>query len=218
VLEWYDLNKGNFFSIWKGTGVQLQHRYSKMDDAEDNRKSLVYILETLRDSGDAVGYTIKLHKKATKEGFFAKDDQAAASESFILCEPQPYYPQPVGYAPQPQPSGEIEALKARIAALELELSEEEEEEEEEPESPISQTLGAIFTRPDIQNALIAGILGSFGNTPKPRAMAGTGSTKDEALAILAENGVTDDDLMLLAQMAVNSPAQFNWLLKSLRSQ
>lgn len=225
VLEWYDDNKGNHFSIWKGTGVQLQIRYSKMEETpEDNRRQLQNILETLRDSGDVVGYTIKLHPKPKKEQYYEKDDPAKASESFILCEAQPYVPNMYQGMVNPEIFAlkqQLEAQQAKITALEMELNaeDEEEDEEEEPKSGISGILEGMLSRPDVQNALITGFVGAFAPQKPAKVMAGTqdSNIRQEALEILAANGVGDDDLMLLANLAINNPGQFSWLLKMLRN-
>ena len=214
LIEWFDERKGHYFMLFKGS---QKIETGDCESREDCRDILLGRLARMQREGNETTLTLKLYKKKGRAGIDEKDYDT--SINFVVCKPQQFYPQPYYQAPQ-QNTGEIEALKARIAALELELNAEEEEEGEEigaAESPVQAAIVGMLNNPNIQQALLGALMGAFAPQGKPRAMAGTG-TRDEALDILSANGVTDDDLMLLAQMAINNPAQFKMLLKMLRNQ
>lgn len=105
----------------------------------------------------------------------------------------------------------LSVMEARLQAME--------EEDEEPEDMIS----GLIKNPEIQTMLM-GMLTSFlkptaTGTVKPTAIAGISENKlSEALEILKQHDPhIDEDLMKLAEIAVNNPNQFQMLLKMLRN-
>lgn len=107
----------------------------------------------------------------------------------------------------------LSAMEARLEAM------EDEDESEEPEDMIS----GLMKNPEIQGMLV-GMLTSFlkptaTGAVKPTAIAGISENKlTEALEILKQHDPhIDEDLMKLAEIAVNNPSQFQMLLKMLRN-
>jgi hypothetical protein len=118
--------------------------------------------------------------------------------------------------------GELNSLKSQIAALQMKLDEEDEEEEEETEEG---GLAGFFKNPAMQNILIQQLSGLFMPTTKVTNMAGVldgaeadqDAKIDEAIEVLKQfDANLGDDLLLLAEMALNDKQQFNFLLKMLR--
>lgn len=120
-----------------------------------------------------------------------------------------------------QPSNEI---ISRLAAIEQKLQdqdiEEEDEEEEEPQPQgLMGMINGIVERPEIQAALMGWIAKIIQpTTPAPTgAIAGIPGSLEDSLSILkSADPDLESDLALLAKLAKENPAQFNFLLSMLR--
>lgn len=104
----------------------------------------------------------------------------------------------------------LSAMEARLEAME-----EDEEENEDPDM-----ISGLMKNPEIQGMLV-GMLTNFlqPKSVKPTAIAGISENKlSEAIEILKQHDPhIDEDLMKLAEIAVNNPGQFQMLLKMLRN-
>jgi hypothetical protein len=104
---------------------------------------------------------------------------------------------------------------------------DEEDEEDEEDEPEEGGLAGFMKNPMIQNMLIQQLTGMFmPNTTKVTNVAGVLDSAvteqdekiDEAIETLKQFSPNlGDDLILLAQLALNDPKQFQFLLKMLRS-
>jgi hypothetical protein len=119
--------------------------------------------------------------------------------------------------------GELNSLKSQIAALQMKLDQEDEEDEED--EPEEGGLAGFMKNPMIQNMLIQQLQGIFMPTTKVTNVAGVldgaeadqDAKIDEAIEVLKQfDANLGDDLLLLAEMALNDKQQFNFLLKMLR--
>jgi hypothetical protein len=137
---------------------------------------------------------------------------------------QPYQPQQINGYPHNAFLGELNSLKSQISALQMKLDEEDEEEEEEERE--EGGLAGFFKNPQMQNMLLQTLSGLLmPTTTKVTNMAGVmdgaatdqDAKIDEAIEVLKQfDANLGDDLLLLAEMALNDKQQFNFLLKMLR--
>jgi hypothetical protein len=226
VMDWYDQNaKTCFWSITDTKGSVVF--YNADNDENLSRDHLEANIRSAEASGLDCTFILRIHPKAPKEGYFVKNSvemivtkfRPVAYESSSL---QPVNNNQMGYANN-HLIGELNSLKSQIAALQMKLDEEEEDEEEEATD--EGGLAGFMKNPVIQNMLIQQLQGLFMPTTKVTNVAGVldGAETEqdakifEAVETLKQyNGNLGDDLLLLAEMAVNDPMQFKFLIKMLR--
>ena len=222
VLSYYDQFDNAGYSVYAGHKQDAQScRYTYTgEDKNIGREQLQDALSSILSNPDNTNtYCIVIL------GQKGKKIEAINSITFQLNKHQalqPYQPQQMaGYQNQAL-LGELNSLKSQIAALQMKLDEEDEEEEEEPEEG---GLAGFFKNPAMQNILIQQLSGLFMPTTKVTNMAGVldgaeseqDAKIDEAIEVLKQfDANLGDDLLLLAEMALNDKQQFNFLLKMLR--
>lgn len=225
VMEWYDQNaKTCFWSITDTKGSVVF--YNADNDENLSRDHLEANIRSAESAGLDCTFILRIHPKAPKEGYFVKNSPEMIVTKFRPVAYETNTMQPVnnvqiGYQNN-NLLGEINSLKSQIAALQMKLDEEDEDEEEEPEEG---GLAGFMKNPAIQNMLIQQLTGMFMPTTKVTNVAGVldGAVSDqdakidEAIETLKQFAPNlGDDLILLAQIALNDPAQFKFLLKMLR--
>jgi hypothetical protein len=138
--------------------------------------------------------------------------------TFQLNKRQSYQPYQVpGHSIQ-----EFNSLRSEIAALKAKLEEEYDEEDEESDN--DNFLSGLLKSPELKSALISGIQALVMPRGKISAVAGVVSeeiTQDQkiekAIEVLKNyDDCLGDDLLMLCQMAMNNPEQFNFLITMLR--
>jgi hypothetical protein len=226
VMDWYDLNaKTCFWSIVDTKGSVV---FMNADNDENLSRDLLEAnIRSAETAGLDCTFILRIHPKAPKEGYYVKGAPEMIITKFRPVSYETSTMQPVnnnqmGY-PNNQLYGELVILKNQMAALQMKKDEEDEEDEEdEDEGPII----GFFKNPDIQN-MIMGYVTAFlqPNTTKVTNVAGVmdGSQADQDAKIDAAietlkqiDANLGDDLILLAQLALNDPGQFNFLIKLLR--
>ena len=227
VMEWYDQNaKTCYWSITDTKGSVVF--YNADNDENLSRDHLEANIRSAEAAGLDCTFILRIHPKAPKEGYFVKNSPEMIVTKFrpVAYEQtsiQPVNNMQMGYANQ-NLIGEISILKSQIAALQMKLDEEDDEDEEEPEEG---GLAGFFSNPVMQNILIQQLQGMFmPSTTKVTNVAGVmdgaqddqDAKIDEAIETLKQFSPNlGDDLILLAQLALNDPQQFKFLLKMLRS-
>jgi hypothetical protein len=222
VLSYYDQFDNAGYSVYAGHKQDSQScRYTYTgEDKNIGREQLQDALSSILSNPDNTNtYCIVIL------GQKGKKIEAINSITFQLNKHQslqPYQPQQMaGYQNQAL-LGELNSLKSQIAALQMKLDEEDDEEEEEAEE---EGLAGFFKNPVMQNILMQQLQEIFMPTTKVTNMAGVldgaeadQDTKiDEAIEVLKQfDANLGDDLLLLAEMALNDKQQFNFLLKMLR--
>lgn len=222
VLSYYDQFDNAGYSVYAGHKQDAQScRYTYTgEDKNIGREQLQDALGSILSNPDNTNtYCIVIL------GQKGKKIEAINSITFQLNKHQalqPYQPQQMAGYQNSALLGELNSLKSQIAALQMKLDEEDEEEEEEPEEG---GLAGFFKNPAMQNILIQQLSGLFMPTTKVTNMAGVldGAESDqdlkidEAIEVLKQfDANLGDDLLLLAEMALNDKQQFNFLLKMLR--
>ena len=227
VMDWYDQNaKTCFWSITDTKGSVVF--YNADNDENLSRDHLEANIRSAEASGLDCTFILRIHPKAPKEGYFVKNSvemivtkfRPVAYESSSL---QPVNNNQLGYANN-HLLGELNSLKSQIAALQMKLDQEDDEDEED--EPEEGGLAGFMKNPAIQNMLIQQLTGMFMPTTKVTNVAGVmdgaatdqDAKIDEAIETLKQFSPNlGDDLILLAQLALNDPQQFKFLLKMLRS-
>lgn len=223
VLSYYDQFDNAGYSVYAGHKQDAQScRYTYTgEDKNIGREQLQDALSSILSNPDNTNtYCIVIL------GQKGKKIEAINSITFQLNKHQalqPYQPQQMAGYQNSALLGELNSLKSQIAALQMKLDQEDEEEEED--EPEEGGLAGFMKNPMIQNMLIQQLQGIFMPTTKVTNVAGVldGAANDqdakidEAIEVLKQfDANLGDDLLLLAEMALNDKQQFNFLLKMLR--
>ena len=210
VLNFYDTAEGNDYKVYAGVNPSPQYlRYNFSGDKEIGRQELQMALTQLRNNVENYNpYLIQvISEEKVSKG--RKKEPILTSISFQLNRPQQFLPiNQMSGVGSPRTEMLLEKLieqnalmQSRLSALES-IGEMEEEEEEQPMSP----LNAMLSNPELQQAIITGVMGLVGNmftkTGAPTGIAGIEDT-DEALKILhslMDKGVTIEHLRKLDEM------------------
>jgi len=223
VLSYYDQFDNAGYSVYAGHKQDAQScRYTYTgEDKNIGREQLQDALSSILSNPDNTNtYCIVIL------GQKGKKIEAINSITFQLNKHQslqPYQPQQMAGYQNSALIGELNSLKSQIAALQMKLDQEDEEDEEETEEG---GLAGFFKNPVMQNILMQQLQGMFMPTTKVTNVAGVldgaeaeqDAKIDEAIETLKQfSHNLGDDLILLAQLALNDPKQFQFLLKMLRS-
>lgn len=212
VINFYDAAEGSEYKIFAGVNPTAQYlRYNFVGEKEIGRQELVNALTQLRNNVENYNpYLIQvISEGSTGKGRAKKESPVLTSISFQLNRPQSLMPmQAMGSMGSPRTEMLLEKLveqnslmQSRLAALEA-IGELEEEEEEVPENPIN----AMLSNPELQQAIVTGIMGlvggMFAKGGAPTAIAGIDDETEavEILKLLMNKGVTIDHLRKLNEM------------------
>jgi hypothetical protein len=223
VLSYYDQFDNAGYSVYAGHKQDAQScRYTYTgEDKNIGREQLQDALSSILSNPDNTNtYCIVIL------GQKGKKIEAINSITFQLNKHQslqPYQPQQMAGYQNSALIGELNSLKSQIAALQMKLDEEDEEEEEEAEEG---GISGFFKTPQMQSMLLQTLQGilmptNTKVTNMAGVMDGTANDQDEKIDEAIEtlkqfDPNLGDDLILLAQLALNDPGQFNFLLKMLR--
>ena len=170
-------------------------------------------------------YSIVWYEGAVKPDQKGKiSDIPEGSVKFITSNPEQIQTYIEGYQQRQQQyiGTRDNEILSRISALESSKKNDDEEEYEETEKPVNALMGLV-QNPDVLNFLVGTVQTIIDRILPPKkiisGIAGIGdnSKLDQALEILKKHDPQlEDDLMILANMAENSPLQFKMLLNMLR--
>jgi hypothetical protein len=211
VMDWFDRNATSpYYSVCEIISpTKKELLFSCNEDSVDNaRRILEENISAFEQNGVNTLYALILHPKKDKTGYITMNTPSHAMLKFRPAElEQPVYG--VGaytggggggnsYAME-KIMDKLNMLESRLAA-----SEEYEEIDTKPQSPIN----AMLSNPQVQEALISGLLGVVGNMlngGKPMSgVAGIGVVTDEAVTILdslIKKGVSVEHLRKLDAMS-----------------
>jgi hypothetical protein len=210
VMDWFDRNATSpYYSVCEIISpTKKELLFSCNEDSVDNaRRILEENISAFEQNGVNTLYALILHPKKDKTGYITMNTPSHAMLKFRPAElEQPVYG--VGaYTGGSNGSNSyaMEKIMDKLNMLESRLAaaEEFDEIEQPPQSPIN----AMLSNPQVQEALISGLLGVVGNMlngGKPmNAVAGIGSINDEAITILdslMKKGVSIEHLKKLNAM------------------
>jgi hypothetical protein len=211
VMDWFDRNATSpYYSVCEIISpTKKELLFSCNEDSVDNaRRILEENISAFEQNGVNTLYALILHPKKDKTGYITMNTPSHAMLKFRPAElEQPVY----GVGAYTGGGGgnnsyAMEKIMDKLNMLEnrLAAAEEFEEIEQPPQSPIN----AMLSNPQVQEALISGLLGVVGNMlngGKPiNAVAGIGSINDEAITILdslMKKGVSIEHLKKLNAMS-----------------
>jgi len=211
VMDWFDRNATSpYYSVCEIISpTKKELLFSCNEDSVDNaRRILEENISAFEQNGVNTLYALILHPKKDKTGYITMNTPSHAMLKFRPAElEQPVYG--VGaytgggggnnsYAME-KIMDKLNMLESRLAA-----AEEFEEIEEKPKTGID----AMLSNPQVQEALISGLLGMVGGflqNGKPMSgVAGIGNVTDEAVTILdslIKKGVSVEHLRKLDAMS-----------------
>lgn len=207
VMDWFDRNATSpYYSVCEIiSGTKRDLLFSCNNESIDNaRRILEENISAFEQNGVNTLYALILHPQLDKTGYITSSTPSHAMLKFRAAElEQPVYG--VGAYTGGGNSYAMEKIMDKLNMLESRLAAAEEFDEVEmpPQSPISNMLN----NPQVQEALISGLLGMVGNMlngGKPMSgVAGIGSINEEAITILdslMKKGVSIEHLKKLNSM------------------
>jgi hypothetical protein len=210
VMDWFDRNATSpYYSVCEIISpTKKELLFSCNEDSVDNaRRILEENISAFEQNGVNTLYALILHPKKDKTGYITMNTPSHAMLKFRPAElEQPVYG--VGAYTGGGNGGNsyaMEKIMDKLNMLESRLAatEEFEEIDQVPQSPIN----AMLSNPQVQEALISGLLGVVGNMlngGKPMSgVAGIGNVTDEAVTILdslIKKGVSVEHLRKLDAM------------------
>jgi hypothetical protein len=205
VMDWFDRNATSpYYSVYEIISpTKKDLLFSSNDDSLDNARNILEEnIAAFEQNGVNTLYALVLHPKKDKSGYITINTPSHAMLKFRPSEEQAI----ITGVPQPRESSyammqlvdKLNAIESRLAAQE---AMEDFEEEAQPESPIM----GMLNNPELQQALITGIVGMMSGLFAPKAVAGiAGIPEDgEVMAIvnsLMAKGVTVEHLRKLNDM------------------
>jgi hypothetical protein len=222
VMDWFDRNATSpYYSVCEIISpTKKELLFSCNEDSVDNaRRILEENISAFEQNGVNTLYALILHPKKDKTGYITMNTPSHAMLKFRPAElEQPIY----GVGAYTGGNGgsnryEMEKIMEKLNLLESKLAESELEDEvdETPQSPINAMLNNMASNPQVQEALISGLLGVVGgflnNGKQMTGVAGFNLSQtnpaditDEAIMILdslIKKGVSIDHLRKLDAMS-----------------
>ncbi len=210
ILSGFDRYNNAVFSVWKGKDLLFANNDTDISQA---RELLHENIAAYAAAGNNDALKIVFHPEP--EAKYITNKTAICGTIYVRCSPiesisTQYYPAP------PVDSGimaKLNAIESRLNALD-----EEEEEDQVEESQFGSMMSGINEL--TANPVIMAFLGNLFKLPgQPQAIAGipTGVEFNAALEYLSKaDSDFESDIILLAKMAKDSPAQFRFVVNMLR--
>ena len=209
VMDWFDRNATSpYYSVCEIiSGTKRDLLFSCNNESIDNaRRILEENISAFEQNGVNTLYALILHPKLDKTGYITSSTPSHAMLKFRAAElEQPVYGVGAYTGGGSNNSYAMEKIMDKLNMLESRLAAAEEFDEVEmtPQNPINNMLA----NPQVQEALISGLLGMVGNMlngGKPMSgVAGIGSINEEAITILdslMKKGVSIEHLKKLNSM------------------
>lgn len=204
LMEWFDDHAEQpYYSVWRGRNLSFSWNN---DDMEAGRLKLLNDISFAEHNNVSEVLTLKLHNKKDKSGYITSSTPTYGSLDF---RPSPMEQQSYGVSvPNAANSYAMEKILDKLNVLESRIAgyesmEDDFEEEEKPLSPIN----AMLNNPEIQQALVSGVMGMIGsllgNSGTVKSLAGADDQNEaiELLNVLMNKGVTVDHLRKLSEMS-----------------
>lgn len=204
LMEWFDDHAEQpYYSVWRGRNLSFSWNN---DDMEAGRLKLLNDISFAEHNNVSEVLTLKLHNKKDKSGYITSSTPTYGSLDF---RPSPMEQQSYGVSvPTAANSYAMEKILDKLNVLESKIAgyesmDDDFEEEEKPLSPIN----AMLNNPEIQQALVSGVMGMIGsllgNSGTVKSLAGADDQNEaiELLNVLMNKGVTVDHLRKLSDMS-----------------
>lgn len=168
VMDWFDRNATSpYYSVCEIISpTKKELLFSCNEDSVDNaRRILEENISAFEQNGVNTLYALILHPKKDKTGYITMSTPSHAMLKFRPAElEQPIY----GVGAYTGGGGsnryEMEKIMEKLNMLETKLAEADEEDEiiETPQSPLNTMINNMVSNPQVQEALISGLLGVVG--------------------------------------------------------
>jgi len=204
LMEWFDDHAEQpYYSVWRGRNLSFSWNN---DDMEAGRLKLLNDITFAEHNNVSEVLTLKLHNKKDKSGYITSSTPTYGSLDF---RPSPMEQQVYGVSvPNTANSYAMEKILDKLNVLESKIAgyesmDDDFEEEEKPLSPIN----AMLNNPEIQQALVSGVMGMIGsllgNSGTVKSLAGADDQNEaiDLLNVLLNKGVTVDHLRKLSEMS-----------------
>lgn len=210
-------NKGlPYFAVI--SGKKIIHKNQEIEDINEAAENLTSFLNMLNSASSDI-YTLNIYEQVPAGGI-----KSNTAEDYGLNFKLNDLPLPASkyFEAREQTKADRQnkwdELFSRISAIEQKLQEEDEDEEEEEDNSINGVFNSLLAKPEVQGAILNFVGNMFTpQTKKPGAIAGVPGSLEDSITILKKYDPNlEEDLKLLADMAVNNTAQFNFLLTMLR--
>lgn len=209
ILSGFDRYNNAVFSVWKGKDLLFSNNDTDISQA---RELLHENIAAYAAAGNNDALKIVFHPEP--EPKYITNKTAICGTIYVRCSAiesiAQYYPAP------PIDNGimaKLNAIESRLNALD-----EEEEEEQGEESQFGGIMSGINELSS--NPVIMAFLGNLFKLPgQPQAIAGIPTSADFTASMEYLSKVDSDfeaDIILLAKMAKDSPAQFKFVVNMLR--
>ena len=226
ALARYEKKGSIYFALYCGND-----RYPNVNGLNGRYEDITECVEELKEYFDDITsdhkkvYSIVWYERAVKPDAKGKiSDIPEGSVKFVTSNPEQIANYIEGYQQRQQQyiGNRDNEILSRISALESSKKNEDDEDYEENDKPANALVGLV-QNPDVVNFLVGTVQTIIDRIlPPKKTIAGIAgieeSTKlNQALEILRKHDPNlEDDLMILANMAENSPLQFRMLLNMLR--
>jgi hypothetical protein len=222
----YEKKGSIYFALYCGNDKYpvvngLNGRYEEISECVEEMKE--YFEDITPDHKKV--YSIVWYEGSVKPDAKGKiSDIPEGSVKFITSNPEQIQTYIDGYQQRQQQyiGNRDNEILSRISALESSKKNDDEDDDYENEKPVNALMGLV-QNPDVVNFLVGTVQTIIDRIlPPKKTIAGIAgieeSTKlNQALEILRKHDPNlEDDLMILAEMAENSPLQFKMLLNMLR--
>lgn len=225
VVGYYDQWDFPAYKVFAGNSPKMEYCRFTYDgnDKGIGREKLLEALHSVASNFENTNtYIIQILKPKGKT--FEPYNQI----TFQLNKPNNIFPATVGAYNIPQNNQVNNEILSRLRGLEEKLNQLEDEEDEEEEEPEEENiLSGILSNPQMKQMLVGIVSSIFNGNNKPKAMAGipteTETTPDieeqkiqSAIEVLKNNTPNlGDKLLKLAEMSINDPNQYKFLVKML---
>lgn len=211
VLKAFEHRDAPSWSIWQGRQFLFKFEGTNTSDA---REALAEVLEMISEQSTAI-YTLKIYEDLGTEKKIKSTTPDDGSFNFKLIAEEIAANRSVGYVQNNALVSELNALKLKVA----EMQSEEIEPEGEPD--VWERIGELLEKPVVVGAINKLFGVDLSPVPPSRALGNVPPNNEQiekAIAILkTKDSRLGEHLSKLASMAVDSPANFNFLLTTLDS-
>ena len=222
----YEKKGSIYFALYCGNDKYpvvngLNGRYEEISECVEEMKE--YFDDITPDHKKV--YSIVWYEGSVKpDGKGKISDIPEGSVKFITSNPEQIQTYIDGYQQRQQQyiGNRDNEILSRISALESSKKNDDEDDDYENENPANALVGLV-QNPDVVNFLVGTVQTIIDRIlPPKKTIAGIAGIEDntklnQALEILRKHDPNlEDDLMILAEMAENSPLQFKMLLNMLR--
>lgn len=220
VLGYYDEYDFPAYRVYAGNSAKMEYCRFTYDgnDKSIGREKLTEALQSVIQNAENTNtYIIQILKPK------GKVLEPYNQITFQLNKPNQMFPAVMGgYNYQPQNNQVNNEILSRLRGLEEKLEMLENDDEDDEDDQPNDMVSGLLNNPQVKNILF-GMLANVLTPQKPQGMAGipdvkpTDDEKIKAAIEILKDKTPDlaDKLLKLAELSINNPSQYQWLVKML---